>query len=171
MPRTPTPLGALLRGLAAGAVGTAAMDAVWYRRYRAGGGQDGVLAWETAAGLEGWDGAPPPAQVGRRLVEGFLQRTLPDSRARITTNAVHWIYGVAWGGLYGIAGGTAGPLKVYLGVPFGASVWSSGYVALPAAGLYKPIWRYDAATLGRDLSAHLVYGTVTAAAFALLSLL
>ena len=55
------------------------------------------------------------------------------------------------------------------GVPFGAAVWSGGYVVLPLAGLYKPIWKYDAKTLADDLSAHLVYGTATAAAYALLS--
>jgi hypothetical protein len=32
----------------------------------------------------------------------------------------------------------------------------SGYVILPLAGLYKPIWEYDARTLADDLSAHLV---------------
>ena len=40
---------------------------------------------------------------------------------------------------------------------------------LPAAKLYKPIWEYDLPTLGKDLSAHLVYGLSTAAAFKLLS--
>jgi hypothetical protein len=30
-------------------------------------------------------------------------------------------------------------------------------------------WNYDLVTLGKDLSAHLVFGTATAAAFALLA--
>jgi hypothetical protein len=42
-------------------------------------------------------------------------------------------------------------------------------VILPAAKLYEPIWEYDAKTLAKDLSAHLLYGTVTAATFGLLS--
>jgi hypothetical protein len=54
-------------------------------------------------------------------------------------------------------------------VPFGAGVWVSGYVILPAAKLYQPIWEYDGKTLAKDLSAHLVYGLTTAAAFQLLS--
>ncbi|MEU4301223.1 hypothetical protein ACIG0C_15140 [Kitasatospora aureofaciens] len=39
-------------------------------------------------------------------------------------------------------------------------MWLSGYVVLPIAGLHKPIWTYDAKTLGDDLTAHLAYGVV-----------
>ena len=53
--------------------------------------------------------------------------------------------------------------------PFGAAVWGSGYVVLPLFGVYEPIWKYDLETLGKDLSAHLVFGTATAAAFRLLA--
>jgi hypothetical protein len=40
---------------------------------------------------------------------------------------------------------------------------------LPEAGLYKPIWEYDATTLARDLTAHLGYGAGTGTAFWLLA--
>src|SRR6266545_1699685 len=56
-----TPLGALAQGLAAGAVGTAAMDLVQFARYKLGGGEEGLLAWEFSAGLEDWEHAPAPA--------------------------------------------------------------------------------------------------------------
>ena len=49
------------------------------------------------------------------------------------------------------------------------SAWLSGYVVLPLAKVYKPIWDYDARTLGERLSAHLVYGAVVSAAFAALT--
>jgi hypothetical protein len=48
-------------------------------------------------------------------------------------------------------------------------VWAGGYVVLPQLGVYKPIWKYDLETLGKDLSAHLVFGSATAAAFRLLA--
>jgi hypothetical protein len=35
-----TPIGAVVRGLLAGAAGTAIMDAVWYARYRRDGGHE-----------------------------------------------------------------------------------------------------------------------------------
>jgi hypothetical protein len=41
----------------------------------------------------------------------------------------------------------------------------NGYVVLAAAELYEPIWKYDLKALGNDLSAHLVYGLATAAAW------
>ncbi len=36
---------------------------------------------------------------------------------------------------------------------------------LAPAGIYQPMWEYDPETLGKDLSAHLVFGLGTAAAF------
>ena len=54
-------------------------------------------------------------------------------------------------------------------VPLGAALFAGDYIALPAAGLYKPIREYDAKTLAWDLSAHLAYGAGTGAAFWLLT--
>ena len=47
-------------------------------------------------------------------------------------------------------------------------MWAASYVILPAMHLYKRINEYDAKTLGKDLFAHLVFGTSTAVAFSLL---
>lgn len=58
---------------------------------------------------------------------------------------------------------------MWFGLPFGAAVWAGGYLVLPELGVYEPIWKYDLETLRKDLSAHLVFGTVTAAAFCLLA--
>jgi uncharacterized membrane protein YagU involved in acid resistance len=89
---------------------------------------------------------------------GSVDRKLPDERARLVNNVTHWAYGVLSGGVYGVLAGSLRNPRVRYGVPFGAGVWLAGYVVLPAAGLYRPIWEYDAATLAKDLSAHLVYG-------------
>jgi len=55
----------------------------------------------------------------------------------------------------------------------GAAPWSAraGECARKdsAAGLYKPIWEYDAKTLAWDLGAHLAYGAGTGTAFGLLT--
>ncbi len=58
---------------------------------------------------------------------------------------------------------------MWYGLPFGAAVWANGYVVLPQLGVYKPIWKYDLETLAKDLSAHLVFGTATAAAYSILT--
>ena len=164
-----TPLGAILRGVVAGVVGTAAMDVVWYLRYRRGGGKERFLDWELSTDLMSWDNAPAPAVVGKRIVEGFTGRTLPPERAAFVNNFMHWAYGIGWGTAYGILAGSLRRPPVVLGAPFGAVVWATGYVVLPTAGVYKPIWEYDPKTLWKDLSAHLVYGVGTATTFALLS--
>jgi hypothetical protein len=62
-----------------------------------------------------------------------------------------------------------GGQRTWHGLPFGAGVWAVSYAVLPAAGLYKPIQDYDRDTLGKDLTAHLVYEITTAAALRLLS--
>jgi hypothetical protein len=163
----PTPLGAALRGLLAGAVGTVVMDLVLYRRYRSGGGTDDFLKWEFAS-VTDWEHAPAPAIVGKRLVEGFTREPLPPDRAGLINNVMHWGYGSGWAAAYGLVAGSLRRPFVALGAPFGATVWSSSYILLPLAKLYKPIWEYDAKTLWKDLSAHLAFGMGTSAAFALL---
>ena len=168
MTRT-TPLGAVVRGLVAGAIGTLALDAVGYLRYRRGGGTAGFREWEFSSSVQSWADAPAPAQVGRRLVEGVFQRKLPDSSAALVNNLTHWGYGMANGAVYGLLAGSLRKPRVAYGPAFGTAVWLSGYAVLPAAGLYKNIWEYDAKVLADDLSGHLAYGTTTAAAFRVLS--
>jgi hypothetical protein len=164
-----TPIGAVVRGLAAAAAGTLAMDVLLFARYRRGDGKSGFREWESSSTVEGWDQAPAPAQVGKRLVEGLFQRELPDRVAPLVNNVTHWGYGIVGGAPYGLLVGSLRASRVWCGVPFGAGVWASGYVVLPAAGLYRPIWEYDRRTLANDLGAHLVYGLTTAMVFRMLS--
>jgi len=163
-----TPLGALARGLLAGAIGTAAFDAFLFARYRRRGGETPFSAWEFSSGMT-WEDAPAPAHVGKRLVEGLFQTELPATRAPLVNNVMHWAYGIGNGAQYGIVAGSLPTQRIRYGLPFGASVWGSGYVILPAMKLYEPIWRYDVKTLADDLSAHLVYGLATATAMRLLT--
>jgi hypothetical protein len=166
---TATPLAAVARGLLAGAAGTAAMDALWFARYRRGDGASSPLAWEFSADIPEWEQAPAPAQVGKRLVEGLFQVQLPARRAGLMNNVTHWGYGMLAGLQYGVVAGSLRAPRILYGLPFGATVWAAGYVVLPAAKLYQPIWEYDRKTLAKDLSAHLVFGLGTATALHLLS--
>src|SRR5690349_7079976 len=92
--RCVTPLGAIARGLVAGAAGTFAMDALLYVRYRRSDGKSGFLRWEFSFDVLGWDDAPAPAHVGKRLYEGLFQRDLPDHRAALVNDVMHWGYGI-----------------------------------------------------------------------------
>jgi hypothetical protein len=164
-----TPLGAIARGVVSGVAGTLAMDTLLFARYRRGGGRDRFRDWEFSSGLEGWEDAPAPAQVGRRLVEGVTLRELPARRAGLVNNVTHWGYGAFAGLQYGVIGGSLRNPRIAYGAPFGTGVWATGYAVLPPLGLYRQIWEYDRVTLAKDLSAHLVFGLTTAAAFRVLS--
>jgi hypothetical protein len=156
-------------GAVAGAAGTLAMDLFLYRRYRQEGGTDPVWPWESAEGVTSWEEASAPGQVGRKVERLVTRQEPPDRWARATTNLVHWATGVGWAAQYGaLARRTSGHPWVRV-LALGPVVWLSGYVLLPLAKVYKPIWQYDARTLGKDLSAHLVYGATTGAAFAALA--
>lgn len=165
--RAITPVGAIVRGVGAGTAGTAAMDTAQYLLYRQGGGTERFVDWETSAGVKDWDSAPAPAQIARRLVEALTRKELEPSKARCANNAAHWATGIGWGAAYGVLAGSLRKPKIRYGLLWGAVVWASGYAILPAAGLYKPIWEYDAKTLAKDLGIHLVYGLTTATAFKL----
>ena len=156
--------GAVVRGIKAGAVGGLAMDLLLYARYRRGGGDESFRDWELSAGTANFEEAGAPAQIGRLLAKRLLGVELPDEAAGTTNNVVHWATALQWGALYGLATRSA-PSTLRRGAVLGTVAWSSSYVLLPLAKLYKPIWEYDAKTLARDYSAHLVFGTVTAAAF------
>jgi Protein of unknown function (DUF1440) len=158
-----------LRGVAASALGTLAMDASLYRRYRHDGGDAAFPDWESSQGLVSWEDAPAPALAAKRLLEGLLKHEISPRHARFLNNATHWGFGLAAGATYGVLLGSRRKPKLWFGLPFGAAVWATGYVVLPQLGVYKPIWKYDLETLWRDLSAHLVFGTTTAAAFSLLT--
>ena len=162
-------LGSTIRGAAASAPGTLAMDATLYRRYRHDGGNAAFPGWESSEGLVSWENAPAPALVAKQLLEGVLKHELSPRYARLLNNATHWGFGLAAGAGYGLLLGSRRKPKLWYGLPFGAAVWASGYVVLPLLGVYKPIWKYDLETLGKDLSAHLVFGTATTAAFRVLA--
>lgn len=90
-----TPVGALIRGILAGAVGAVAMDLLWFYRYKRGGGESSFVDWEFSAGLDDWSKAPAPAQVGKRLFEALFQQELSPRWVALTNNVMHWIYGLA----------------------------------------------------------------------------
>lgn len=162
-------VGSFVRGVTAGALGTLAMDVLWYARFRQGGGDQAFLDWEFSVGLDSWEKASAPAKVGKLLYERVVGRELSAQYAALSNNIMHWSYAMSWSGLFGVLASTPSGRPVWLGLPFGAFVWGMSYVTLPRLGLYKPIWEYDLSTLWQDLSAHLTYGFTTGVALRVLS--
>jgi hypothetical protein len=162
-------LGAIIRGALAGAVGTMAMDLLWYARYRRGDGDREFIDWEFSTDLDSWDNAPAPAKFGKRLFEEVLRRELPAEQAGVVNNVTHWATGVGWGAVFGVLSSSLTARRNWHGLIFGTGVWLQSYAVLVPAKLYKPMWEYDAKTLWEDLSAHLVYGLTTATSFRVLA--
>jgi len=161
-------VGSVVRGVDASALGTLAMDTVLYRRYRDAGGRSAFLPWESSEGVESWEAAPAPARVAKVLIDRVTGGDVPPRYARLLNNVMHWGFGLAAGAGFGLAMNSRRP-RVWYGLPFGAAVWAGGYAVLPRLGAYEEIWTYDLETLAKDLSAHLVFGTATAAAFLFLA--
>ncbi|MEO8967042.1 MAG: hypothetical protein ABI355_05515 [Solirubrobacteraceae bacterium] len=106
--RTATsPLAAVAKGVAAGAVGTALMTG-----YQA-----------AVAKVRHSDSSNAPAEVGRRVIEGVLEREVPERRMEALNNAMHVLYGTSWAPVYGIAQASLGLPPIHLGALFGAVVW------------------------------------------------
>jgi hypothetical protein len=150
--RETTPLAAVAKGLIAGAAGTAAMTA----------------AQTAAIKARGREGSTVPAEVGKRIIRGVLQRDVPEDKTPLLNNVMHWGYGTSWGAVYGLVEGTvhAPPLKS--GLAFGTAVWAAGLVGLPAMRLAPPVWEYPPLELALEVGYHLVYGVAAAFAFAAL---
>jgi uncharacterized protein DUF1440 len=147
-----TPLGAVGRGLAAGAVGTAAMTAA-------------QSAYMKARGKEP---SSTPAEVGRRIVEGVLQREVPEERLGLLNNAMHWLYGTSWGAVYGLLHASRRAGVVRDGAAFFALVWGASLVHLPAMHLAPPVWEYPREELASDVGFHVVYAIGVATAYEVL---
>lgn len=159
---------ALVRGLVAGAAGTAAMTAWQGAAARLRAGDDDDPGGEGSE-RDPWQQAPAPAKVAREISVRLLARVPPADRIPLLINVMHWSYGSAWGGMYGVVSArSAAQAPLRRGMLFGAAVWGMSYAQLVPLGIYQPPWRYSPAELALDLSYHLVYGVGTAATAALL---
>jgi len=158
-----TPLTDVLIGAGAGLAGTLAKDQ--FQKFAAQASSSGS---DEGGGDEpsSWDEVSAPAQVGRRVIEGVFHREVPFEQHEKVMWGTHLGYGASWGALYGVLEASAKPRTLAHGLALGSVVWASAYVILPAAKLYKPIWKYPPKTLAKDLSYHLVYGLGVALAFA-----
>jgi hypothetical protein len=160
--------GILVRGAVAGVVGTTAMTAlqelVIKLRKHTTVDIDTMGHEET----DPWSKAPAPARVGRLIVEGVFGKEVPPERIPLFTNVMHWGFGTTMGPMYAVAERALGGTRILGGPLFGLGVWAQSYATLVPLGLYKPPWRYPAKSIAKDVSYHLVYGTGTAAGYAVL---
>jgi uncharacterized membrane protein len=135
-------------GVAAAAVGTAAMTSAQVWLYGITGGQE----------------SEAPAKVGEKILGALGVKVRKEQRPALGT-AMHALYGTSWGLPFGVLFGRGGPTGPAKGLAFGLNVWLASLVELPALGVAPPPWKQPPTALAQDLAFHLVYGTATAAAY------
>jgi hypothetical protein len=135
----------LLKGLVAGAAGTAAMTALQAARVRTGRASPSSV----------------PALAAERIFEVHPE----NGRQRALLNdLVHWGYGSSLGALRaGLGGmGLSPPLAA---AAFFGLVWATELAVLPAVRVAPPPTEWGAGELASDALAHLVYAAATTLAY------
>lgn len=155
-------------GAVAGAVGTLAMDLLWYGRFRKGGGTQDFVSWETSEGTVDYEHAAAPARTAQ-AVAALAGVELPDASARTVNNLVHWGTGIGWGEAHGFVSALTGVTSPLMGPVTAVLAWATSYVVLPKLGVYQPIGEYDRDVLLQDLTAHLTFGAALGIAYRLLA--
>ena len=164
--RGPSPLGALFKGLLAGAAG-AFVQSQFFRATakitpkptKVSPAEGGKPAHEAAENnLE---------TVARRFVDDLMLRgPLEGDAKKQGAGLVHYLFGAGWGGLYGLARESLGDVSPAL---FGAIVWMlSDNVILPAFRLAGWPQKYSAKEHAYALNAHFAYGWGTAGTYGLI---
>lgn len=137
--------GSVGRGLAAGAVGTAAITATMTLEQKLRGEPESTMAADAAEEVLGVEPVGPEEKV--RFARG-----------------VHWLYGTAWGGVRGLLEslglrGTAATATHF------AAISTAAMVMPPALGVAPPPQDQPPAQIGSSTLHHMVYAMTTGATF------
>src|SRR5690242_10930869 len=112
--KAPTPMGALVRGLIAGAIGAGAQS-LFFKLLKA---PPQSRPPEGEGKPEGDDVSALQA-MAERTTAGLMKRPVPETAKPKIAGAIHVLFGAMWGGLYGLARESARfPPQL-----FGAAVW------------------------------------------------
>ncbi len=138
---------AVLRGLAAGFIGTVVL----------------TLTETLEIAVTGREPSTVPGQVGAKLA-GLDPADDPHLERRST--AVHWMHGIAMGPVRGLLAVT-GLGKVGGSIVFYAIVWGGDALLYRLLGIAPVPWRWKRAELATDLSHKGVYAAATSVAYVL----
>lgn len=93
------------------------------------------------------------------ISEGIFGHELRESEKAAAGATVHYAFGTATGGLYGVVAELAPKATLAGGLPFGAVFWLvADEMAVPLLRLSKPPAEYPVSTHAYALASHLVYG-------------
>ena len=164
MKRT-TPLGALVRGLAAGAVGSA-VQSLFFELTADLAPRGATDAFHPPEGAQLDERATET--VARRFVEGMMKRgPLDEEGKRRGATAVHYAFGAAFGAAWALVRESVPSVSRPLGVAgFGIAAWMVGDNLLyPAFRLGAGPSAYPLSTHAYAVSAHLVFAAATGSTY------
>ena len=149
-------------GVVGGLAASAAMNAVQWVWHAVGDHDDAPKPDPQQQKSAPDEGESATRKVARLAAEKVADKQLTPEQQAKAGGVIHYAFGGAVGGLYGLACAASEKTGAAQGVPFGAAVWALGdELALPALGLTKPVTEFPLSKHAYTLTAHLVYGYVT----------
>lgn len=98
-------------------------------------------------------------KIASAVSEKIFHRQLEKDEQEVAGTVVHYAYGTAMGGLYGVAAEFVPAIGVGAGLPFGAAFWLvADEMVVPLLGLAGDPEEYPPSTHAYALCSHLVYG-------------
>jgi putative membrane protein len=127
-----------------------------------GGGQEGVREMRRKPEADSEEQEDATEKIAVAISENVFGRELEKDEKETAGAVVHYAFGAAMGGVYGIAAEVAPEVSAVAGIPFGAVFWmAADELAVPLLGLAKPPTEYPLSTHAYSLASHLVYGLTT----------
>ncbi len=143
-------MGSLVRGMVAGAVGTAAM----------------TVSQLLEMSVSGREASTVPGQIGAHLLPGRDPSSTADVQALNT--AVHWVHGITMGAVRGglDVAGLNGPVA---SAAHFALLWGGDVTLFRVLGVADVPWRWKPDELAADVTHKAVYAAVTGLTYDALS--
>ena len=123
------------------------------------GGHEAVREMQRAPEEDSEEQEDATEKLADAVAEKVIGRELEKDEKELAGAVVHYAFGAAMGGVYGIAAEVATEVTAGWGLPFGAVFWlAADEVAVPLLGLAKPPDEYPLSTHAYSLASHLAYG-------------
>lgn len=123
------------------------------------GGEQGIREMRRAPEEDDEEQEDATEKLADAISENIFGRDLDKGEKAAAGAVVHYAFGAAMGGVYGIAAEVAPEVCAGLGLPFGAVFWlAADELAVPLLGLAAKPSEYSLSTHAYALASHLVYG-------------
>jgi uncharacterized membrane protein YagU involved in acid resistance len=106
----------------------------------------------------------PPREITEELAEKTGEReNMSEEELSLATAVAHFAYGAAAGAAYAVTAQKLPVSPLVKGTVFGLAVWAGSYLGwLPALGILTPATEHPAGRNALMITAHVIWGSVTA---------